>query len=128
MNQIVSKIQPTERDKRTAELRDVLKDLGPSKDKLGSRVRQLLATELARITLEACAGTPASVEGKPSQEDKAAHRGKLAESWRAAKDKAIAAVIPVECKIAVTVEPVIVRGMLAVKAVDGSDWAKSGKP
>ena len=126
-NQIVTKIQATERDKRMTELAAVLKALGPAKNRLDSRVRVLLATELARLALEACAGTPAAVESKITKEDRAAHRGKLLEAWRSAKDKAIAAVIPADCKITVTVYPVVVRGMLTVKAEDTATWDR-GKP
>lgn len=122
---IVTKIQPSQREQRMTELAAVLKDLGPSKDAIGSRVRVLLADELARLALESCQGTAAQVQAGATKEDRAAHRGKLLDAWCSAKDKAIAAVIPAECKITVTVEPVIVRGLLTVKPVDGSDWAKS---
>ncbi len=125
---IVTKIQPSQREQRMIELAAVLKDLGPSKDAIGSRVRLLLAAELARLALESCQGTAAQVQVGATKEDRAAHRGTLCDSWRSVKDKAIAAVIPTECKITVTVEQVIVRGLLTVKPVDGSDWAKGGKP
>lgn len=130
MNQqtIVTKIQSSQREQRMTELAAVLKDLGPSKDSIGSRVRMLLASELARLALESCQGAAAQIQPGASKEDRAAHRGNLCDAWRCAKDKAIAAVIPTECKITVTVEPVIVRGLLTIKPVDGSDWAKGGKP
>jgi len=125
---IVNRIQVSERQRRMTELAAVLKELGPSKDAIGSRARLLIAGELARLALESCQGTPAQVQPGASKEDRAAQRGSLCDAWRCAKDRAIAAVIPPECKIAVTVDPVIVRGMLAIKPVDGSDWAKGAKP
>jgi len=125
---IVTKIQPSEREQRMADLIAVLKDMGPSKDATGSLARLMLAGELARLELESCRGVAAQLKPGASKEDRAAFRGVLLDAWRCDKDRIIAAAIPPECKITVTVEPVIVRGMLALKPVDGSDWAKGAKP